>query len=101
MEIHELRAVSARRSFLQAALPGAALLCLGACCQLHASQFQEKAKTSGQKHKFLDDSGMSFAEVFNFAHTSRLPLFRGLERELGSERFVPMLKRIIDENAKL
>jgi hypothetical protein len=43
---------------------------------------------------------MSFAEVFNAAYVNQLPILRGLEREIGSEKFFAMLKRIIDEAAK-
>jgi len=96
----ESRPFSSRRSFIKAILPGGALLCLGGQCLLGASQFEEKAKQAGQKHKFLEDSGMSFAEVFKRVHADRLPLMRGLEREIGNEKFIVMLKRIIDENAK-
>jgi hypothetical protein len=96
----ESRPFSGRRSFFKAILPGGALLCLGGQCLLGASQFEEKAKQAGQKHKFLEDSGMSFSEVFKRVHADRLPLMRGLEREIGNEKFIVMLKRIIDENAK-
>jgi len=91
---------SGRRSFLKAVLPGGALMCLGGRCLLRGSQFEEKAKQAGQKHKFLEDSGMSFADVFKWAYAYSIPIWRGLEQEIESEKFVTMLKRIIDENAK-
>lgn len=100
MNDHESGINSGRRSFLKAAFPGGALLCLGGRCLIGSSQAEAKAKSAGQKHKFLEDSKMSFAEVFNRVHAARLPIMRGLEREIGSEKFIGMLKRIIDENAR-
>jgi hypothetical protein len=91
---------SGRRAFLSVALPGSALLCLGGPCLIGSPQPQEKPAAAGPKHKFLTDSGMSFADVFTFAYASRLPTWRGLEREIGSEKFAAMLKRVIDEAAE-
>ncbi len=99
MEKTESSLISDRRAFLRAALPRAVMLCLGGRCLLGASQFQEKAKGAGQKHKFLDNSGMSFSDVFNMAYASQVPIWRGLEREIGSEKFTAMLKGIMDEYA--
>lgn len=100
MDRYASRVVSGRRAFLRSALPGAALACLGGRCLLRASQSQETPKTAGQKHKFLEDSGMSFADVFKMAYADQVPLWRGLEREMGSEKFVALLKGVIDEYAK-
>lgn len=97
MENHVSRLVSGRRAFLRAVLPGGALFCIGGPCLLAAHQVGEKSKEAGQKHKFLKDAGMSFAEVFKFSYADQLPILRGLEREIGSEKFTAMLKRIIDD----
>jgi hypothetical protein len=93
----ESRLISGRRSFLKAALPGGALFCLGGGCLLRQARAQDRPKTAAQKHKFLEDSGMSLTEVFIIAYVPQLGLLRGLEKEIGSEKFVAMLKRIIDE----
>jgi hypothetical protein len=90
---------SARRAFLKTVLPGGALLCLGGRCLIGYPQAQEKPKVAAKKHKFLEDSGMSFAEVFNSAYANYVPIWRGIEKEMGSEKFVAMLKRVIDEEA--
>jgi hypothetical protein len=88
---------SGRRAFLRVALPGGALLCLGGRCLIGSFQAQEKPATAGPKHKFLTDSGMTFADVFRFAHLGRLAFWRGLEKELGKDKFFALMKRVIDE----
>ena len=100
MDRIEPRLISGRRSFLKAALPGGALLCLGGRRLLGHAEAQDKPKTAAQKHKFLEDSGMSLTEVFTIAYLPQLGLLQGLEKEIGSEKFVAMLKRIIDEGGK-
>lgn len=101
MSNHVSGSFSGRRAFLRAALPGGALLCLGGRCLIGDPQAQDKPAAAGQKHKFLEDSGMSFAEVFKAAYVDPLPVLRGFEREIGSEKFFAMLKRVIDEEAGL
>ena len=91
---------SGRRAFLSVALPGSALLCLGGRCLAGFPQAQEKPTAASPKHKFFTDSGMSYADVFMFAYVNKLPIWRGLEREIGSEKFIAMLKRIIDDSAE-
>jgi hypothetical protein len=88
---------SDRRAFLRAVLPGGALLCLGGRCLIGSPHAQEKAATPGPKHKFQGDAGLSFADVFRTAYADNLPLWRGFEKDMGSEKFVAMLKRVIDE----
>jgi len=95
----ESRLITGRRSFIKAALPGGALLCLGGRCLLGYAQAQDKPATVSPRHKFLGDSGLSFAEVFNTAYANDLSLWRGIEKDMGSEKFVAMLKRVIDEVA--
>ena len=100
MNGRESRLLSGRRSFLKTVVPGGALLCIGGRCLLDAAQFEGKTKPAAQEHKFLEDSGMSFAEVFKRVHANRLPLMRGLEQEIGREKLHEMMKRIIDQNAR-
>ena len=89
---------SGRRAFLRAALPGGALLCLGGGrCLIGCAQAQDKPVTPSPQHKFQGDAGLSFAEVFSTAYANNLPLWRGIEKDMGSEKFVAMLKRVIDE----
>jgi len=97
MDRSESRVISGRRSFLKIALPGGALLYVAGRCPLVYSQSEEKAKTAGQKHKFLEDSGMTFTEVYNMAYADAVPIFKGLEGEIGSQKFLEMLKRIVSD----
>jgi len=100
MDSLESRLFSGRRSFLKAVLPGGALLCLGGTCLLRAFQSEEKAEASGQKHKFLTDSGLSFTEAFQAAYAAPIPIWRGLEQEIGRKKLHEMMKRIIDQNTR-
>jgi len=92
--------VPGRRSFLKTVMPGGALLCLGGGCLLRAFQAEEKTKAAGQKHKFLADSGMSFAEAFIVAYVAPITIWRGLEGEIGREKLHEMMKRVIDLAAR-
>jgi hypothetical protein len=89
-----------RRSFLKTALPGGALMCLGTPCLLRALQTEVKSKPAAQKHKFFTDAGMSYAAVFRGGYVLDIPIWRGLEKELGPEKLHEMLKRVIDTNMK-
>jgi L-2-amino-thiazoline-4-carboxylic acid hydrolase len=91
---------SGRRAFLRAALPGGALLCLGGGCLLGGAQAQDKPAEPVLKHKFQQDAGLTVAQVFSFAYLSQLELLRGVEKEMGSEKFVTLVKRIIDEDTE-
>ena len=94
------RLVPGRRSFLKAVMPVGPLLCLGGGCLLRAFQVEEKTKAAGQKHKFLADSGMSFAEAFIVAYVAPITIWRGLEGEIGREKLHEMMKRVIDLAAR-
>jgi hypothetical protein len=92
--------VSGRRTFLRAALPGAAVLYFGAPCLLRPFQETDKSKASGPKHKFLADSGLTLAQVFGITYLWPIDIFRGLEREIGPDKFHEMLKNTIDAGVK-
>ena len=51
------------------------------------------------KHKFLEDSNMSFQEVYDFAYKDLGPLLREVAREVGEDRFLETLKRLASEAA--
>lgn len=100
MNEHVLMPTSSRRSFLRVALPGAALLGLGGRCVFSAARSQEASPKAGPKHKFLEDSHMSFARIFGAAYLQTIPLWRGLEAEIGKDKLYAMIKAINDKNAK-
>ena len=95
-----LESLPGRRSFLKTVLPGGALACLGGPCLLRALQTEDKSKPAVPKHKFLTDSGMSLAAVFYGNYVLDIPIWRGLEKELGREKLHEMLKRVIDADMK-
>ncbi len=100
MDNRLLAPVSGRRVFLRTALPGGALLCLGGRCLFGFAQAQDKPQTPTPRNKFLNDSGMSFAEVWRGTYAEYIPIWRGIEKEMGNEKFAAMMKRVIDEVAE-
>jgi hypothetical protein len=91
---------SSRREFLLNVLPGGTLFCLR-CGNLSSwTSVQQAQKPAETKHKFQEDSGMSFEEVFKFAYRDHIELMRFLAEEIGQDKFMEMLKREGDEWAK-
>lgn len=89
-----------RRCFLNAVVPGGILACFAGQRLLGASQAVTKPQGAGPKHKFFEDSAMSFAEVYKSRYGQLVPLMRSFEQELGRERFDAMLKGITDRLAR-
>ncbi|MCK5842498.1 MAG: L-2-amino-thiazoline-4-carboxylic acid hydrolase [Candidatus Sabulitectum sp.] len=52
-----------------------------------------------EKHKFLEDSGMTFQEVFDFTFQRFISIMLGLSNELGDDIFLETLKRVSSETA--
>lgn len=50
-------------------------------------------------HKFLEDSHMTFQDVFDFAYQDLIPVLQGLAHELGEERFWEALRKVVYEVA--
>jgi hypothetical protein len=88
-----LNFVSSRRQFLKNVLPAGTLFCFG-CSNLLAMPISgDKKKASTEKHKFLEDSGMTAEEVYNFAVQNCAPFMQNLAKEIGKEKFLEMLKK--------
>jgi hypothetical protein len=51
------------------------------------------------KHKFFEDSHMTFKEVFEFAYTKLVPVLQGLAKELGEDKFLEVLRKVSFEAA--
>jgi hypothetical protein len=92
--------VPGRRHFLLNILPAGTLFCLGCSNILAMANRQEKQKPAEKKHKFLEDSGMSFQEVFEFAYRGHIELMQFLAEKIGKDNFIEMLKREAEEWAK-
>jgi len=89
-----------RRAFLKSALPAGTLFCLGSGGLFAQERAQAPPKPAEQKHKFLEDSGMSFQEVFKFAYRDHIEVMQFLAKEIGQDKLMEMLKRDGDEWAK-
>jgi hypothetical protein len=93
MIIKQLDLASSRRQFLLNALPAGTLFCFGCGGLLAMTSEQEKQKPPEKKHKFLEDSGMSFKEVYEFAFkVFYIPLLQNLAPYVKSGDFLEMLK---------
>jgi hypothetical protein len=90
--------ISSRRQFLLKTLPAGTLFCLG-CKNLSGfPDILDPQKTSTQKHKFLEDSGMTIEQVFRFSFENGIPIFQTLAKDIGREKFLEMLKKASNEN---
>jgi L-2-amino-thiazoline-4-carboxylic acid hydrolase len=88
---------SSRRQFLLNILPAGTLFGLG-CGNLSAwIAGQEEQKAAEKKHKFLEDSGMSFQEVFNYAYGGFAGLMNYLGNEIGKDKLIEIIKKNSDE----
>jgi hypothetical protein len=89
---------SGRRQFLMKTLPAGTLLCLG-CRNLSGfPDILESPKTSTQKHKFSEDSGMTVEQVFRFSFENSIPILQNLAQVIGKEKFLGMLKTAANES---
>jgi len=87
--------VQGRRRFILNNLPVGILFCLGGNRLLAmpiGQANQEKQKPATQKHKFQDDSGMSFEEVFKFAHRDHIEVMQFLAKEIGRNKELECIK---------
>jgi hypothetical protein len=51
------------------------------------------------KHKFDEDTNLSYREVFDFAFRTFVLVWQALTRELGEERVLPVLEKLVSESA--
>jgi hypothetical protein len=90
--------VSSRRQFLKNVLPAGTIFCFG-CSNLLAMPISEdKKKASTEKHKFLEDSGMTVEEVFKLVYQESIPILQNLANDIGREKFIEMLKKASSKN---
>jgi hypothetical protein len=55
-------------------------------------------QTSGQKPKFLEDSGMNMKDVYAFAYGTFIPVYQIMANNVGREKFLEMFKKASAEN---
>jgi len=90
---------SSRRQFLLKTLPAGTLFCLGCKNLLGVPGILDPQQASSQKHKFLEDSGMTIEQVFRFSFENGIPILQTLAKDIGREKFLEMLKKAANENA--
>jgi hypothetical protein len=83
-----------RRQFLLNILPAGTLFCLGCSNLLALAQSEGKPQASPAKHKFLEDSGMSFEAVYKFAFQNHfIPVMENLGDVVGKDKFMEILRK--------
>ena len=98
MIINASNFVPSRRQFLLNVLPAGTLFCFGCSNFFASSQSEEKPKVASDKHKFLEDSSMSYKQVFEFAYRdSFVPILRNLANSIGKDELIEMLKKATSE----
>lgn len=86
--------IPSRRQFLLNVLPAGTLFCLGYGNLLALAQSDEKPKALSTKHKFLEDSGMTYKDVYSFAFQGGyIPTMQNLAIDIGKDKFIEMLKK--------
>lgn len=100
MIIKRSNLASSRREFLLRIFPAGTLFCFG-CGNLSAwTAGQEAQKAAEKKHKFQEDSGMSYEDVFSVPYKYRfIPLLQNLSQRLKGIDFIEMLKAVTYEMA--
>ncbi|OGD36133.1 MAG: hypothetical protein A2V45_12560 [Candidatus Aminicenantes bacterium RBG_19FT_COMBO_58_17] len=89
---------SSRREFLLNVLPAGSLFCLGCKGLLASSNLDGQHEGTSQKHKFLEDSGMSVEDVYKFAYGTFVPVYQIMAKNMGREKFLEMLGKASSEN---
>lgn len=101
MIIKPLNLASSRRDFLFNVLPAGTLFCFG-CGSLSAwTAGQEEQKAAEKKHKFQEDAGMSFQEVFEFSFKSFIQTMESFARQLGRDKLLEMIREDSEEVSRL
>ena len=91
--------ITSRRQFLTNIIPAGGLFCFGCSNLLALPKFQEKAET--EKHKFQQNSNMTFEQVFKFSYSGYISLMQMMLHDMGKDKFTEMLKKAASESAAL
>jgi hypothetical protein len=55
---------------------------------------EDESKSASEKHKFMEDSEMSYEEVYNFAYNGWfIPFMKNLADIIGEDKFINFLKK--------
>ncbi len=89
-----------RRQFLREILPAGAFACLALGALPARSGEVDNGTLQSEGHKFLDDTGLNYQQVFAFAYRIYvIPLLKRMAEEMGQEKFFEMLKSLAAEVA--
>jgi hypothetical protein len=89
---------TSRRQFLLHSISVGTFLCLGTQSLWALSPSQSKEDVSPAKHKFFEDSEMSFKSLFKFTFQNYyIPCLERLAGEIGRDKLIAMLKRLTSE----
>jgi hypothetical protein len=88
-----------RRQFLTGILPAGTLFCLGCCNVFGFTQSQEKTEATSDKHKFQQNSNLTFEQAFQFAYQGNIGILQKLADDIGKDKFIEMLKKAASEFA--
>jgi hypothetical protein len=84
-----------RRDFLFTLFPACALFCLGEKELLSNPLHPQDKNTPAEKHKFQNDSGMTYEQVFKFTFRNwYIRYLKGMEKEIGKARLLELLKSV-------
>ena len=91
-----------RREFLSKVIAGGMVSCFSANALLAQNNDSDEAILSEfSKHKFQEDSGMSYQAVFDFTYKSWLiPFMKTFSKELGKDELITLLKKASGKRAK-
>jgi hypothetical protein len=101
METKKSHFDSGRRKFLTRHLPAGALMCLGCKNLLAATGLQSGLQEANQKTKYQLNSGMTTEDVFKFTYGYSLPVFQYMEKKIGKEKLIELLKGASAENSEV
>jgi len=93
MDLCEKTMQPSRRNFLRTMITACPLFCLGGIELYSASEAKRTVQESEEKHKFLENSNMSYAQIFDFAFMGFfLPIIRNLGSDRGKNEYLEALK---------
>jgi hypothetical protein len=94
MDLYKNGTEPGRRKFLRAMISACPLICLGGMGSFAASEATKSIPIVEGKHKFLENSDMSYAQVFDFAFAGFfLPIIKNLGKEMPEAEYIEVLKR--------
>ncbi|MCX6579199.1 MAG: L-2-amino-thiazoline-4-carboxylic acid hydrolase [Candidatus Aminicenantes bacterium] len=89
---------SSRREFLKNILPAGAIFCFGCSNLFGVPQTNDTPTTSTGKHKFLEDAGLNYEEIFALMFQYYyIPVMKQMAGQVGKEKFLEQLKNASSE----